>query len=282
MNTAMENKSWMLWGLVASVVLTGCGGGGDEQPPSSSPTVKIEAFNDSLTVESGKAASVNLLTNDKWEGGSLNVADVMFVVVTSNLPPAVSVGASGLVSVASAAPEGTYSLGYRICQKTVASNCTSANATVVVSPPQAISVADALQKAEQSGAIPVLNRDNTISGVDTDNNGVRDDVDRYIQNLPDTTTQKSALTQASSALTVAMTVNTADQNAVVATSNAIAAAAVCVVSQYENPLEADKRHRDIEKITINTLERLKAYQRYSLAINGSSFVLPQEGACHEN
>src|SRR5262249_42712175 len=57
-----------------------------------------------------------------------------------------------------------------------------------------------LTELERSGQSPVLDRSASIAGPDSDNNGVRDDIDLYIGSLTDTPQQKSALRQEARAL----------------------------------------------------------------------------------
>lgn len=57
------------------------------------------------------------------------------------------------------------------------------------------SVREALLKMDADGTAPKLNRDADVAGTDVDGNGVRDDLDAYINSLPDTEPQKKALRQ---------------------------------------------------------------------------------------
>lgn len=56
-----------------------------------------------------------------------------------------------------------------------------------ITPPAApSSVREALLKMDADGTAPKLNRDADVAGPDVDGNGVRDDLDAYINSLPDT------------------------------------------------------------------------------------------------
>ena len=144
-------------------------------------------------------------------------------------------------------------------------------------PPPA-SVADAIKAADQSGALPALNRDTTVAGPDTNNNGVRDDIDAYINTLPDSPAQKAALRQASSAITNAMLADTTNQSALIEAGKKIMNASACAHKQYDTA-NASKKNSEMEKLTVNTKARFQAYEKYSVAISGTSFVLPQGGGC---
>jgi hypothetical protein len=139
-------------------------------------------------------------------------------------------------------------------------------------------VAEALKVGDQSGAFPALNRDATVAGPDLDNNGVRDDIDTYINALPDSSDQKSALRQISRGISNAMLVDTTNQSALTDATKKIANAAACAHTQYESAT-ASKKNSEIEKLTVNTKIRFQAYEKFSAAISGTSFVLPQGGGC---
>ena len=139
-------------------------------------------------------------------------------------------------------------------------------------------VAEALKAADQSGAYPQLNRDTSVAGPDANNNGVRDDIDAYIASLPDSAPQKAALTQASASVTRAMTTDTTDQNALADAMRQIANASACLHARYDSST-ASSKNTDMEKLTVNTKERFIAYEAFSAAASGHSFVLPQGDGC---
>jgi len=143
-------------------------------------------------------------------------------------------------------------------------------------------VASALAALDQNGSLPILNRDNTVTGIDVDANGVRDEIDAYIASLSDSIPQKAALTQASSALTNAMLVDVTDENALNAAMNIITNSVTCVDSRY-NTATNITMGRDkgdlITSLTINTKTRFSAYERYNVALNGHTFSLPEGDGC---
>jgi len=148
------------------------------------------------------------------------------------------------------------------------------------SPPATGAVA--LATLDQNGSLPILNRDNTVTGLDVNANGVRDDIDAYIASLPDSVPQKAALAQVSSALTTAMTVDVTNQNALNIAMSEITNSVTCINSRYNTAtnitMGTDKRHL-IRKLTINTKLRFLAYERFNTAMSGKSFKLPQGAGC---
>jgi len=127
-----------------------------------------------------------------------------------------------------------------------------------------------------------LNRDNTVTGIDVNANGVRDEIDAYIASLSDSIPQKAALTQVSSALTNAMLVDVTDENALNAAMNIITNSVTCVDSRY-NAATNITMGRDkgdlIRNLTINTKTRFLAYERFNAAMSGHTFSLPEGDGC---
>lgn len=151
-------------------------------------------------------------------------------------------------------------------------------ATAVSTMPTAKTMAEAISLADKDGTLPALNRDATIAGPDDNANGVRDDLDGYIAGLPDTSLQKAALSQMSASLVKSMLTDTTNKSAILTASNGIAAAAACLHTQYESSV-ASKKSNDMEKLTINTRARFTAYDKFSAALDGMTFVLPQGDGC---
>lgn len=143
---------------------------------------------------------------------------------------------------------------------------------------QANSLSEAIAVATNNGTLPNLNRDSTVAGPDSNNNGVRDDLDAYIASLPDTAPQKAALTQFSSSMQTAMLTDTADSAALSAAFTGIANATVCVFSRYAPSLANEKR-LNIRKLTANTRARVYAYMTFGQAVNGKTVALPEGDGC---
>ncbi len=140
-----------------------------------------------------------------------------------------------------------------------------------------------LNDAEKQGLLPQLNRDNTIEGPDTNHNGVRDDIEAYIESLPDTPEQKAALRQDARAMNAAMTVDVTDQKALEEVSLKIRKSVRCLGRKYTKHGVSTKKGKEIEAFMVNTKERFIAYQKYNIARSGSvSSSLPwSEDGCDE-
>jgi len=139
-------------------------------------------------------------------------------------------------------------------------------------------VAQVLKQLQAQGKLPTLDTTDTIAGTDADGNGVRDDVDKFIAGLPDTADQKKALTQLAAAVQATMTVDTTDQSKLSAASMALNRGTACVFQQYSTTA-ANKAYL-MEEVTVNTMIRLKAYELYNAARNGSTVALATGAVCN--
>lgn len=129
--------------------------------------------------------------------------------------------------------------------------------------------------------LPQLNHDNTIAGPDTDNNGIRDDIDAYIATLPYTEVQKKAIQQDARATIGALTVDKADKAAVIATNTLISRSIACLHYQFSPETnEASKMSADNEKMIVNTKIRFIEYEKFNAALSGTTWSSPdRETAC---
>jgi hypothetical protein len=130
-----------------------------------------------------------------------------------------------------------------------------------------------LQAQVASGALPTLDVTSSVTGTDTDKNGVRDDIDAIIAKQVDTSAQRAALTQFAQSIEATLTLDATDKSAVATIATEVRKAIACVFTQYD-PKTAEGRVRWLEEISINTMPRLQAYDHFNIAMNNS--VTPQE------
>ncbi|MDP3586717.1 MAG: hypothetical protein Q8R58_01570 [Sulfuricurvum sp.] len=141
-------------------------------------------------------------------------------------------------------------------------------------------IEQAIMAAESNGSIPRLNHDNTITGPDKDNNGIRDDIDAYIATLPYTEVQKKAIQQNARALNTTLTVDKTDKTALTDVSTKLVRAVVCIHDKFQDgTTTASKLISENEKMTINTKNRFIEYEKYNSARSGSVTRLPDGDTC---
>jgi hypothetical protein len=135
----------------------------------------------------------------------------------------------------------------------------------------------------------VLDQGTSIAGSDADGNGVRDDIDAWISSLPDTATEKAALTRDAKTIQQALVVDTTQRAAVVSVANAMARATGCEFYQYGAYYEAGSsapqnmqlitnRIKLLEEYTVNTPTRAAAYEKFNAAMSGGVTNMPRGAA----
>jgi hypothetical protein len=127
--------------------------------------------------------------------------------------------------------------------------------------------------------LPQLNHDDTIAGPDTDNNGIRDDIDAYIATLPYTEVQKKAVQQDARALNGILIVDKADQAAVIVANEKLTRSIGCLHFQLDSD-GASKMFADNQKMIVNTKIRFIEYEKFNSALSGMSWtLLERETSC---
>lgn len=123
-----------------------------------------------------------------------------------------------------------------------------------------------------------MDRGASLVGADRNDNGIRDDIEAYIDGLPDTGPQKEALRQTAAAFSAALSTKVDDKAELSANSAKLSNASSCLFSRYPSPL-ANKRAREMEKFHINTKQRFDAYDAYNRALSGSTSASPMGSGC---
>ena len=110
----------------------------------------------------------------------------------------------------------------------------------------------------------------TVTGIDSDGDGVRDDLQRYIaQTFPSSARARAALRQMAKALQALVLVPAGDKNAALNAGDRIARAADCLV--YAMPQGAGDASDGLEAQLTNTDARLQAYFAANALCNGGLF-----------
>jgi hypothetical protein len=132
---------------------------------------------------------------------------------------------------------------------------------------------------ERSGAYPALDRSTDIAGPDVNKNGVRDDIEAWINLQPVSDVQRKALMQKARALQKTLLVDLKDRAAVQQAGDGLSASTECggdVFSPYDKFSKLASR---IEAMTANTRERAARYLQFSAASSGSVYGQPSGNYC---
>lgn len=139
-----------------------------------------------------------------------------------------------------------------------------------------------LEALENSGAIPKLERTNSIAGIDANANGIRDDVEAYIAANYSNPAQRAAVIQFAGVIQDAMLVDKANVAAAKAISVRVDRAINCLYSKFD--VSSGEKHpaaigQEIESISANTKKRLLAYLAFSKALDGTVGTSPEGDTC---
>jgi hypothetical protein len=137
---------------------------------------------------------------------------------------------------------------------------------------------DQLNALQKSGSLPTLDISASVAGPDANQNGVRDDIDAFIAARPDSAGQKAALSQYAKALQTTLLIDTTQPSADSAAAVEIGRSIACIWSAYD-PATAYQMTKDLQKYTVNTLPRIKAYDRFNFSMSGSVLTAPTGVVC---
>lgn len=129
--------------------------------------------------------------------------------------------------------------------------------------------------ASAASASVVLDRSQTVSGTDANNNGVRDDIEKVVDAYPLDTPQKKASLQLAGSIQAALLTSTVLDSAY-ANAQEMHRAQLCMSSLIE---DYTTYSRDIEAKTLNTEPRIKAWIAFEAEIAGQVFPDPQGAIC---
>lgn len=140
-------------------------------------------------------------------------------------------------------------------------------------------VGSQLRELEESGRLPKLDLGSDVTGIDADNDGLRDDLARHISSLQENESQKSALRQLARAISATLTVDLTRDVDVRNVSRALVEAVNCTWDRYPG-IEADEAIRRIRSVVVNTKARFDAYERYNAKRDGTVTTLPDGDTCN--
>jgi hypothetical protein len=135
---------------------------------------------------------------------------------------------------------------------------------------------------EESGAIPRLERGPTLEGVDANGNGIRDDIDAFIDRSYSTELQRRAARQMAANLQKTLLANKEDKAALKQVDTGAGRAIRCLFLRFDGSngsKHPEAVSQELESVTANTKERLKAYLAYSKAMDGAVMSLPEGDTC---
>ena len=142
-------------------------------------------------------------------------------------------------------------------------------------PPPTPTLVGQIKTLEDSGAYPKLDRSTDLKGPDQNLNGVRDDVEAWINAQPITDIQKKALMQKAEVYQKTLSVDLTNKAAVIALDSESMASTSCVGDLFARYDLMDK----VKAITFNTKERTMRYIQYNQTPGAASTRMPEGNTC---
>jgi hypothetical protein len=130
-----------------------------------------------------------------------------------------------------------------------------------------------------SSAIPKPDRLGGIAGPDANGNGVRDDIESWIQAQQVNEVQRKALLQDARATQRTLVVDLRDPAALQEVGDGLAASSKCGGDSFPDFDDFYRLSGKIEGMTANTKQRAMRYMQYNAARSGSTMTRPSGNAC---
>lgn len=126
-----------------------------------------------------------------------------------------------------------------------------------------------------------LDRSSSIAGPDANRDGIRDDINRWIDTQPYSQPEKQAVAQLAVTLQQSLLVNAKNKEEARRVMEAISKAMDCVRSTYgpESP-KPPQIASHLEAITANTKERAMQYIQFNSALHGMTLNVPSIPTCN--
>jgi len=238
--------------------------------------ISINSVNDAPVAKDDKATTtintpltINVLNNDS----DIDDHDILTVSDVSKSDDAeVSIKDNKIVFIPKKDYTGAQTLTYTIKDQHGASAKASIKITV-----RDYTDAEKYKQLEDSGAIPKLDRSDTLAGTDSDNNGIRDDVDDYINKKYTNPKEKAAAQQMARAYQKILLVDKNDIKKVTEVDKRVGDAVICAVDTAPNKGILS----DIKAVTLNTKQRVKEFFKYDNLLDGTVSSLPQGDTCEK-
>lgn len=130
---------------------------------------------------------------------------------------------------------------------------------------------------------PKLDKSDNITGTDTDKNGIRDDIDAYIDSLDNVTKEQRGMLRQSAYASNYILQPTFDMSNPkdIESKHALVNGAVrCSIKLYGDNVTGDRLKDEIDAFIFNTPKRMEVYIKYEKAVDGKVWEM-MEGGCNE-
>lgn len=127
--------------------------------------------------------------------------------------------------------------------------------------------------------VALLNN-STLTGIVTNSEEIRDDVLAYIEATTHSPYQKRQVKRVARVIQRAILADHGNVESVLIIVDDGSKAIGCLNRSFDNPAQSYKVLTELERYTVNTQARAKAYASYSNALNGRVIQLPSNVTCN--
>ncbi len=145
-----------------------------------------------------------------------------------------------------------------------------------------VSDQDKIDELTQNQIIPNLEREESLLGIDDNQNGIRDDIDLFIEFHYPELSQQKAVQQLAKSLQNSLSVDTTDIILVKKSNRDNTRAISCIYDRFNSPSQLKSPAnviQEIESITSNTKLRLTTYLAFNKALDGTTWAIPEGETC---
>ncbi|MCX2535004.1 hypothetical protein OQ486_16290 [Plesiomonas shigelloides] len=139
-----------------------------------------------------------------------------------------------------------------------------------------------IDELTSSNQIPNLERDDSLLGVDSNKDGIRDDIESFIEVNYSEDLKIKAARQFAKSMNNVFNVDSTDVLAVKKAARDNSNAISCIYSRFDPNSEyksAMQVVQEIEAVTFNTKKRLLSYFKFNKALDGTSWAAPEGETC---
>jgi len=136
-----------------------------------------------------------------------------------------------------------------------------------------------VKNLKKDNLIPVLDRSADLAGPDLDNNGIRDDIDAYINKTYTNEKECKAAQQFARYMQQAILVDPNDEDEINRVDLMSSRSINCIFRTFNDSPNGWRLFSEIKAMTTSTEKRLKAYLEYDKALDGSTSSLPKGDTC---
>ena len=146
-----------------------------------------------------------------------------------------------------------------------------------------LTLAQKVAQMEESGELPKLERGDSLTGIDTNNNGIRDDIEAKKKKKYPQPEIQTAMLNSAAAYQKTLTADFTNKNLVRALAISSFRADSCIdeiVSNNNTDVDPIRLSKEIRAITTNTKKRMLASIDFGDSISGMVFSFERDGNCN--